>query len=222
MLRPLGRGLRDTLDNLLPFTITSLLWWLSVLLIVTAPAGTIALFRATDPANLESDRRPTRAEVGATIRAELVRGWVLALAFGIPLVALVSNLRVYGASDGWARWLVPLWIVLLVLIVCAAGLAVSLRAIHGRSAKDSIWQSVVLTLGGLPRCLPTALILWIVVAAGGVLVIPALMFVPALVAVTFNHLASDCLGIPVHDPLDPTAERRNEENRARGSRYSTN
>ena len=49
MLRPLGRGLRDTLDNLLPFTLASFAWWLSLLLIVTAPAGTLALFAFADP-----------------------------------------------------------------------------------------------------------------------------------------------------------------------------
>jgi hypothetical protein len=64
------------------------------------------------------------------------------------------------------------------------------------------------------------LILWAIVALGGVLVVPALMFVPPLVAVTFNHITYDALGTSLDDPLEPTPERRAEDARSRGGKYS--
>ena len=71
------------------------------------------------------------------------------------------------------------------------------------------------------RLLPIVIVLWVIVAIGGLLVIPAVMFVPALVAVTVNHLVYDTLGIPIADPLSPTEERLGEEQRAQGGKYST-
>ena len=50
-----------------------------------------------------------------------------------------------------------------------------------------------------------------------------LMTVPgvgALVAVTFNHLVYEALGIAVEDPLDPTEERQAEDQQARRGKYS--
>jgi hypothetical protein len=218
MFQPLGRGLRDTLDNLLPFTVASLLWWVSALLLVTAPAATLALFRFTDPRRLSDHLRLTGEEALAIVRHELVRAWGIALAIGIPVLVLVNNIRVYRV--GSLRWFVPFWILLVVLVIAAGGIACSLRAVHGRSVGAALRRSVLLTLARAPVLLPVVLVLWVIVALGGVLVVPALMFVPALVAVTFNHLVYAALGIAVDDPLDPTVERQAEDQQARGGKYS--
>ena len=50
--------------------------------------------------------------------------------------------------------------------------------------------------------------------------VPAIMFVPALVATTINHLVYDALHIPISDPMDLTPERRAEDERAKGGKYS--
>lgn len=220
MLRPLGRGLRDTLDNLLPFILASFAWWVTALPIVTAPAATIALFTYTDPRALGDHLRPTRGELAARFRADLLRGWALALAFGIPVLVLVANLRTYAASESAIRWLIPLWALLLLLAVTAAGISLSLHAVHAQSPGRAIRNGMVLALGRAHQLLPVVILLWAIVALGGLLVIPALMFVPALVAVTFNHLAYDALGIPVDDPIEPTEERRREEAQTQGGKYS--
>jgi hypothetical protein len=218
MFRPLGRGLRDTLDNLLPFTLASLAWWVGILPVVTAPAATLALFGIADPRRLGDHLRLTREEAMAMARHEFLRAWGIALAVGIPVLVLVNNIRAY--HDGSLRLLVPFWILLLLLVIAAGGVACSLRAVHGRLVSEALRRSVVMTLARAPMLLPVVLALWGIVALGGVLVVPALMFVPALVAVTFNHLVYDALGIPVDDPLDPTAERQAEDQQARGGKYS--
>src|SRR5688572_4411129 len=100
MLRPLGRGLRDTLDNQLPFILTSFAWWVSLLLIVTAPAGTIALFALADPRRLSDHLRPERDEILALVRRELLPAWLLALAFAVPTLILVANVQNYADASG--------------------------------------------------------------------------------------------------------------------------
>ena len=221
MFRPLGRGMRDTLDNLLPFTLATFAWWLSVLLVVTAPAGTLALFRYADPRRQSDHLRPARSEAIAYVRTELVRAWAIALAFGLPLLALVNNLVAYRDADSAIRWLRPLWVLLLLLVVAAGAVTCSLRAVHGQPTTTAIKTGVVMALARAHRLLPVVIVLWVIVAIGGLLVIPALMFVPALVAVTVNHFVYDIFEIPVADSLDPTEERIGEDQRARGGKYST-
>jgi len=83
-------------------------------------------------------------------------------------------------------------------------------------------RATLLTLSRSPLLLPVVLVLWVVVAVGGLLAVPAVMFIPPLVAVTFNHLTYAALGIEVGDALEPTPERRAEEQRAEGSTYASN
>jgi hypothetical protein len=218
MLRPLGRGLRDTLDNLLPFTMASFAWWLSLLLIVTAPAGTVALFAFADPRRIDDHLRLTRQEAFAIVRRDLFRAWGMALAIGVPALVLINNIAAY--HDGALRWLVPLWAALLLLILGAGGIACSLRAVHGLAVGDALRRGALLTFARLPQVLIVAILLWIIIAIGGILVVPALMFLPALVATTANHLVYDALGITIADPLNPTAERQAEDQQARGGKYS--
>lgn len=221
-LRPLGRGLRDTLDHLLPFLWMSLSWWLGLFLVVTAPAATLALFSAADPKRLEEHRRPDRSEALALVRRFLIPGWPLAVAIALPSVALVANIASYRDSDGIGRLLLPLWAVLLLLWLTTGGIACSLVAVHGMPVAGALRRAVVATLAGAPSLLPLAGALWLLVAVGGLLAVPAVMFVPPLVAVTLNHLTYEALGIEVADALDPTPERRAEEARATSSPYASN
>jgi hypothetical protein len=51
-------------------------------------------------------------------------------------------------------------------------------------------------------------------------VVPLVMFVPTLTAAVVNRVVLDGLGLPVLDPLAPTAERLVEEQqRAAASRF---
>jgi len=221
-LRPLGRGLRDTLDHLLPFLWMSLSWWLGLFLVVAAPAATLTLFLAADPRRLEEHHRPTRRDALRQVRHWLLRGWLLAIVVAVPVIVLVSNVAVYRDSNGMARLLLPLWVVLLLLILTAGGMAASLVAVHDYPVPTALRRAVLMTLVRLPVVLPVAVGLWLLVAVGGLLAVPAVMFVPPMVAVTLNHLTYQALGIEVVDALEPTPERAAEQRRTEASRYSTN
>lgn len=221
-LRPLGRGLRDTLDHLLPFLWMSLSWWLGLFLIVTAPAATLTLFAAADPRRLEDHQRPTRGEALRLVRRWFLPGWMLAIVIAVPVIVLVSNIAIYRDSTGLARLLLPLWVVLLLLILTGGGMAASLVAVHGTSVPLAIRWAMLMSLARLPLVLPVAVGLWLLVAIGGLLAVPAVMFVPPLVAVTLNHLTYQALGVDVADALEPTPERAAEQRRTEASPYSTN
>ena len=221
-LRPLGRGLRDTLDHLLPFLWMSLAWWLGLFLVVTAPAATLTLFVAADPRRLEEHQRPTRREALRLVRHWLLRGWLLAIVVAVPVIVLLSNISVYRNSTGMARLLLPLWVVLLLLVLTAGGMAASLVAVHGLAVPSAVRRATLTALAHLPAVLPVAVGLWLLVAVGGLLAVPAVMFVPPMVAVTLNHLTYQALGMDVVDALEPTPERAAEQGRTEGSRYSTN
>ena len=220
MLRPFARGFRDTLDNLLPLTLASMAWWIGLLLVVTAPAATVALFARCDPRRLDDHLAVTREEALQIVRRELGAAWVLALGFAVPAAVLINNLVTYSGREGAIRWLLPLWVVLLLLLIAAAGIACALRANHGSSISSAMRQAAIMVLARPHRVLPVAIVLWVVVAMGGVLVVPAIMFVPALVATTVNHVVYDAMGIPIADPMDLTPERRAENERAKGGKYS--
>ncbi len=117
-LRLIGRGLTDTLESLLPFTLLTLAWWVCLCLVIPAPAATVTLAAMADPRRTV-DRPDWREALGA-VRRNLWRGWGVLLRL-LPIVAvLLANLSFYGG--GTDRWdvLVPLWTVLLVFALAVA------------------------------------------------------------------------------------------------------
>lgn len=222
LLRAFGRALRETFDNLLPFFGLSLLWWASVLLVITAPGGTIALFRATDPFTAPDPEQSLSRRWIASVRQNLVRGWIVAFAIGIPALVLISNIARYSSSGSRFGVFTLLWMALLLLVLAAGGIACSLLATRDVPVGRALKVAVGLTLAHCLPMLPGLVLLWLFVALGGVLVIPAVMFVPPTVALTFNYLVALMLGEDLPDPLEPTAEREAELAATQPGPYSTN
>lgn len=205
------RGLSDTLEHLLPFTIASLAWWISVFSIVLAPGGTLALFEATDPRVISQLDRPSLAELARMARRHLRSGWKLALPVTVPVFVLLWNLRAYGVLSHGLGVLGPLWAVLLLTWLSLAACACSLVALVGRSPLPALREAGILIAATLPRALVAGIIVWLLLAIGGVLVVPIFMFLPAVVAAVTNRYVLDALGIAIVDPLAPTLERARED-----------
>jgi uncharacterized membrane protein YesL len=214
-LRLIGRGLSDTLEHLLPFTLLTLGWWLGVFLVVPGPGATVALFAMTDPRR-ESDS-PEWREAVAAARANLGKGWALALVTLTPLVVLAANLGVYAGEGGRWAWLVPLWTYLLVFGALGALYAVSVAALTGAGVRDALRRAVGLVAMAPVRSLGVTAVVVALTLVGVALVVPLVMFLPAMVAAIVNRLVLAGLGIEVPDPLAPTPEREAEERRASAS-----
>jgi uncharacterized membrane protein YesL len=216
-LRLIGRGLSDTLEHLLPFTLLTLAWWLGVLLIVPAPGATVALFAITDPRRAVD--RPEWREALLVARANLVRGWKLALPPGIVVLVLANNLAVYEGGTSRASLLVPLWTVLLILTLAVGAYAFAVAAFVEGRPWGTLKRAVFLVGAAPLRAIFVVIALWLIVAAGSVLVVPLFMFVPALAAAIINRVVLFGLNLPVVDPLAPTEERLREERPRRDSHF---
>lgn len=94
-----GRALRALYDDLFAFVWLSLLWWLSVVLILPAGPATLALHRV---ANMAANyKRVDTSDFLRTLRENIGPGWLL---FGGNLLALAGvagNIFFYLNRPGW-------------------------------------------------------------------------------------------------------------------------
>jgi hypothetical protein len=205
------RGLSDTLENLLHFVLTSLLWWLCVCTIVLGPGAVLALFAAADPRTGSSiDRIGPREFLAATIQ-QLGRGWKLAIVTAPILALLGYNLWFYGAADSRLSLLVPAWILLLLIASLIATSSFSIAALLDQQLRPTLRLATILTGARIWHALVVGFLLWGLIVVSAFLVVPVFMFLPATIAATINRLVLDGLRIPIVDPLAPTDERRVEE-----------
>src|SRR5680860_1273278 len=217
VVRDVLRGLGDTFENLLPFTIISLGWWLSVVLVIPAAGSTIALFAATDPRAVHSTRRPGIREGLHLTEYFLARGWMLFL-LAAPLLGVATfNLWTYRNDDSVFTALIPLWIALLVVVAAVTAVTLSCIALFDDGISTGVRRAGSIVVR---QTLPAVLILaalWGLLLISTVLVVPLFLFFPALAGSVVNRFVLRALGIAIPDPLEPSEERRIEEERARSA-----
>lgn len=208
-IRLVGKGISDTLERLLPFTLLTLAWWPCALLIVPLGPATVALFAMTDPRRLvEEVERHEAIEVG---HRSWRRGWLILLATAPLVLVLAVNIGTFNTEQSRLVVLVPLWTILLLLIVAWAATSLSVAALLEAPAGPALRRAGRLVGERPVQSLLLAAVVCLLVALGAVLVVPLVLFVPAMVAAIVNRFVVDGLGIPVVDPLEPTAERRHED-----------
>jgi uncharacterized membrane protein YesL len=217
-LRLIGRGLTDTLESLLPFVLLTLAWWVCLCLVIPAPAATVTLAAMADPRRAV-DRTDWREALGA-VRRNLWRGWGVVLPPLPFVVVLLANLSFYSGRADRGDVLVPLWTVLLVFALAVVLYAFAVAGLTDVTAWSATKRAGLLIARRPGQALVVAVVVLFVIAVGAVLVVPLVMFVPALTAAVVNRVVLDGLGLPVLDPLAPTAERLVEEQqRAAASRF---
>jgi hypothetical protein len=217
-VRIVFRGLSDTLENLLHFVGYTVAWWLCVFTVVLGPGATVALFAAVDPRIVSSIDRPGPRELFRSAVGSLRRGWILALITIPVLGVLFYNLWYYGSRASGLALLAPAWFALLLVGAAIATSAFAIAALFDQSPLAALRTATILTGARLWNALVVAVLLWVLIVLGAVLVVPLFMFLPAAVAAAINRLVLDGLGIPVADPLAPTDERMVEEARTKEAR----
>lgn len=189
--------------------LASLLWWLGVLLIVTAPPATTALFAVTDPRRAID--RPEPRDVLVQLRRQAWSSWKLFLIAGPIIGVLVWDLGFYGGGAGGLAVLAPLWLVLLI-VACAITIAsISALALTESPVSTALRRGTYVVLSAPFRSVLLLLVSAVYTLIGTVLVVPLVLIVPPLIAATFNRLVLTQLQMPVIDPLAPTEERLREE-----------
>jgi uncharacterized membrane protein YesL len=218
-VRIVFKGLHDTFEQLLAFTLSTMAWWLGVILVVTAPPATLALFARTDPRIGTEMDRPTWGESLTYMRSHFFQAWGMA-AITLPLIAvLVINIVTIRPGENDFGVLAPVWLFLLLIASFITMGAFAGVALLDFKAIDALKRSALLTAAYLPRVLIVAILLWLLIAFCAVLIVPLFLFVPSTVAATMNRFLLDALKIEVIDPLAPTDERRREEAARKASKF---
>lgn len=212
------KGLSDTLEHLLPFTLASLGWWLGIVSIVFGPGSTQMLFRIADPRLISELERPgIRPGFSNPFKLE-GRVWGVATLTVIPVAVLLANLSWSRNSSSIWTLLIPLWLILLVSFSVIGLMSLSIVSLFKNSGRESIRIAAVLAYGRPGCTIPFLITIAPVIVVSVGLVVPAFLILPALIAASFNRLVLDGLGIPIHDPLAPSDERRIEEAKAQSRR----
>jgi hypothetical protein len=207
-LRIVGRGLKDTYEHLFGYVLASVGWWISAVLIVTLPAGTLALCMVTDPRRAID--RPDVREVLTYLRSSLGKGWILALVtMPIPLV-LFLNLYSFAGTENWLAVLAPLWAVLLTVGLIVMFLSFSTMALLSGGLSMSLKRAGYVAAAAPIRTLLVFVLLVIIAVFCYVSIVPAILLAPAIIGSIVNRLVLDVFEIPVIDPSKPTDERVHE------------
>jgi uncharacterized membrane protein YesL len=212
------KSLSDTLEHLLPFTLASLGWWLGIVSILFGPGTTQALFRLTDPRITSELERPgIRPGFSNPFKLE-GRVWGVAALTVVPAAVLLANLSWSSKSTNIWTLMIPLWLILLVSFSVIGLMSLSTVSLFKNSGRESIRIAAVLAYGRPGYTIPFLIALAPVIVICVGLIVPAFLFLPALIAAAVNRLVLDGLGIPIHDPLAPSDERRIEESKAQTRR----
>ena len=122
-----GRALRALYDDLFAYVWLSLLWWLSVLLVLPAGPATLALQRvANRSANY---KRVDTGDFFPTMRQHIGPSWLLFGGNLLALVGVIVNIFFYLNRPGWS---------LIAAVVWASGLIILL--LMGQFLFPLFWQ----------------------------------------------------------------------------------
>jgi len=229
----LWRAIRDTFDQILPFMLGSILWWIASFipffafaalgsalptilgeavlilgLIIGAGPATTLLAKWVDP-RLVIDR-PSWRDLGAWFREYAVRAWIVAAIVFTALGILVLNLAFYAQSGTLFSILVPLWLFLIVIGVILAFTALSIVSLTDATPRQAFRRAgFVIASAPLQSLLLAA---WIVVTTliGLALIVPLILLTPPLILAATNRLVLNQLQIHIPDPNAPTDEREVE------------
>jgi hypothetical protein len=209
--RFVGRGLADTYENLVYFTLLSMVWWVCVFTVILAPAATIALFTHADPRIGTLNDRPTPSETLRLVLRSVWRGWRLAL-LALPVLLLLSyNIAFYGTRTSAIGILSPLWLFLFVIGLLIAASAFAIEALRDEERALAAGKLAIVIVGA--HLFHAVLMILLTVAVGAVfavLIVPFILFFPATLAAIFNRFVLFGLRVAIPNPLDPTPERTAE------------
>lgn len=212
LLKLIWAGLRDVFSQFMMFALLSLTWWFAAVLIIPGPPATTALMTVADPRRLGA--APEFAEALETLKSSWRRSWGIAL-FTIPFLAmLIWNLTFFGGVDTYFAAMVPLWTIMFVLLFIISLYAFSMAGTMESGTRNAFRGAMYVLISRPFMSVFLSVFLLFLVLVMSVMVLPMLLFGPALIACIVNRVTLSVLGEQIIDPDAPTPERAEE--RARG------
>lgn len=181
----MGRVLKATYDELFLCVMVSILWWLGQLLIVTAAPATMGV---NGVANRMANYKRTGSEFfWEHAKKEIGRGWILyVLLIGTP-VLIAFNIWFYSYAEGWLRIAAFAWMwVLLVAFMIGQFLFPLFQQQNEPSVKLAVRNAAILALRYPLYSILLLLFQAVLLGVSFVLVLPLVLFAPAMLSLTGN------------------------------------
>lgn len=211
VLRIIGRGLRDLFEQLLLFCSLTIVWWLCLIPVVTAPAATLALFAMADPRRQVST--PDFGDAVAVFRSSFKRALGIAVCTVPLILILVLNIINFAGSDHFLQALVPLWVIMAFVLLIIGSYAFSVAATMESGVRNAFRGAMFVLVS---RPFQSMFLFLILILLGYVMVrtvILALLVGPAVFATVTNRMVLRTLDVHVPDPNSLTDERADERRR---------
>ncbi len=207
----LWQGLKDLFEQFLTMIMFSIVWWLSVILIVPGPPATVALFAMADPRRQTST--PEMSDAIAVFRSSFRRGWGFALCTVPPMLILLWNLTAFAGTSELLAAIVPLWVIMLLILLILTVEGFSVAGTMDSGVRNA-FRGAMFVLVSRPF-MSIAMVIFLLVLSFfmTITVLPMLLIGPALIACIVNRFVLTILGVEIIDPLAPTNERAYERER---------
>ena len=224
------RAIRDTFDQILPYMLGSVLWWIAVFIpfvifagigaalptvlgeaalivgiIIGAGPATALLAKWVDPRLIVE--RPSVRDLLPWFREYARTAWIVGAFVFAALGVLLLNLVFYARSGSVFTVLVPLWVFLIVIGVIVAFTALALVTLTDATPRQAFRRAGYVIASAPVQSLLLALWVLFTVVVGVTLVVPLVLLTPPLVMAATNRLVLNQLQIAIPDPNAPTDER---------------
>lgn len=209
------RGLKDVYDQFVLLMMVSVLWWVCVLLIVPGPPATVALFRMADPRN--QSELPELRDFFRVIGESFRTAWAVAVLTLPVIIVLLWNTLFFQGGASWFTILVPLWIVMVFIAAILMLYAFATVATMESGVRNAFRGATFLLVMRPFASGLLIVIVFVVMVLLAALVLPLILFGPAIMASVINRFALDGFNIEVIDPNRPTQERSSERSRGIGN-----
>lgn len=184
---------------------------------IFVPPATMTLFAMSDPRRIVN--RPDVAEIWSFFRTSFKRGWLVGLLTVPAMIILTWNIIFFTGATSWLAAFVPLWAIMLIALLIITLYMYSISANLDAGPRDSFRGAMFVLVSRPFSGLVLSLLIFVVGALLSVMVLPMLLFGPAILSSVVNRFVFAGLDIYVVDPNAPTTERDDE--RARGISYDT-
>lgn len=207
-LRLVGSGFKDTYNQFLALVLYSVLWWISIVLIIPGPPATVALFAMADPRR--STQVPDWEEARSVFVGSFKRSWIIALLF-VPIeLILIIDLAFFGGNQGLGV-LTPLWTLMIILVAIVGIYAFSVAGTMESGWKNAYRGAFYLLITRPFRSFFLFLFVFALEFVMLFMVVPFILLGPGLVASIINRFTLAGLHVDIPDPNAPTTERAMEK-----------
>lgn len=225
-LRLIWRGVRDVFEQMIFMMGLSLAWWLCLAPLVVGyfmttltpillpvalltaflvPPATVTLFSMADPRRIVN--KPDMQEMVSVFATSVRRGWTIALATVPFLLVLAWNIAYFQGASTFLAAFVPLWFIMFVFVFILMLYMFSLAGTMESRLRNAFRGGMFVLVSRPFTGALLSILIMVVAAIFTVLVLPMLLFGPALLAAVINRFVLDALQVDVIDPNAPTSER---------------